>query len=120
MVQRALGFDPKILLSAPRRSSGVPNASGTRVLYTTSTYSFDTHSKTSELRVLDIASGDSHELARDDDLSDLNWLDDDHFACLQAEKDGSTSLFVAGVDAVGVRHHGSRGGDGGGDPDVMY
>ena len=90
-------FTPKVLLSAPRRSAGIPNASGTKVLYTLSTYSFETHEKTIELRVLDVDSGDSHELAKNDEISALNWLDDDEFACLQAEKDGSTSLYVASV-----------------------
>lgn len=93
-------FTPKVLLSAPRRSAGVPNAKGTKVLYTVSTYSFETHSKTTELRVLTVETGESQELAKDDDISDLNWLDDDNFACLQAEKDGTTSLFIASVAEV--------------------
>lgn len=93
-------FTPKILLSAPRRSAGIPNPSGTWVLYTVSTYSFDTHSKTQELRVLEVRTGESYELAKDDDISDLNWLDDDCFCCLQAEKDGRTKLYVASVKSV--------------------
>ncbi|EME38433.1 hypothetical protein DOTSEDRAFT_92472 [Dothistroma septosporum NZE10] len=100
MVQRAMKFTPKVLLSAPRRSAGVPNASGTKVLYTVSTYSFETHDKTVALRVLDVDSGESHELAKNDEISDLNWLDEDEFACLQAEKHGSTSLYVASVAKV--------------------
>ena len=97
MVQRAMKFTPQALISAPRRSAGVPNPSGTKVLYTVSTYSFESHKKTSELRVLDAQTGDSHQLAKDDDISDLRWLDDDQFVCLQAEKDSTTSLFVASV-----------------------
>lgn len=97
MVQRAMKFTPEVLLSAPRRSAGTPNPSGTHVLYTTSTYNFQTHAKTIELRVLEVESGDSHRLAKDDEVSDFNWLDDDTFACLQAEKDGSTSVYVASV-----------------------
>lgn len=100
MVQRAMKFTPKVLLSAPRRSAGVPNPSGTHVLYTLSTYSFDTHSKFNELRVLIVDSGESHELAAGDDISDLNWLDDDNFTCLQAEEDGTTSVYVASVSEV--------------------
>lgn len=103
MVQRAIKFTPEVLLSAPRRSAGVPNPSGTSVLYTTSSYSFETHKKTIELRVLDVKSGESRELAHDDDISDLNWLDEDNFACLQAEKNGTTSLYVASVSAVGQK-----------------
>lgn len=33
MVQRAMHFTPKVLLSAPRRSAGIPNPSGTLVSY---------------------------------------------------------------------------------------
>lgn len=97
MGRRAMTFTPEVLLSAPRRSAGVPNSSGTKVLYTTSTYDFQTHKKTIELRVLDIPSGDSHQLAKDDDVSDFNWLDEDTFVCLQSEEDGSTSVYVACV-----------------------
>ncbi|SMR52933.1 unnamed protein product [Zymoseptoria tritici ST99CH_1E4] len=100
MVQKAGKFTPQVLLSAPRRSAGVPNSSGTAVLYTTSTYSFQTHKKSTELRVLFVKSGDSHLLAKDDDISDLNWLDEDEFTCLQAEKDGTTSVYVASVSKV--------------------
>ncbi|KAK5120402.1 hypothetical protein LTR85_006341 [Meristemomyces frigidus] len=90
-------FTPEVMLGAPRRSAGVPNPAGTLILYTESTYSFQTHQKSIELRVLEVETGDSHELAKDDEISDLNWLDDDQFACLQAEKDGTTSLYVASV-----------------------
>ena len=90
-------FTPSVLLSAPRRSAGIPKPAGTWILYTQSTYSFQTHQKTTELRVLSVETGDSHELAKDDEISDLNWLDDDEFVCLQAEKNGGTSLYVASV-----------------------
>ncbi|KAK5721087.1 hypothetical protein LTR15_007051 [Elasticomyces elasticus] len=100
MVQRAVKFTPEVLLSAPRRSAGVPNPSGSRILYTESTYSFSTHKKTVELRLLDVKSKDSHILATDDDVSDFNWLDDENFVCLQSEKDGTTSLYAADVSKV--------------------
>lgn len=95
MVRKAARFTPEVLLSGPRRSAGVPNRSGTKVLYTTSTYSFESHKKTTELRVLDVATGDSHQVAKDNEVSDFNWLSNDEFACLQAEKDGTTSVYVA-------------------------
>ncbi len=97
MVQRAMKFTPQVLLSAPRRSPGVPNPSGTKVVYTTSTYSFETHNKTIELRVLDVKSGESTQLAKDDEISDMNWLNDDEFVCLQAEKDSTTSVYWGSV-----------------------
>lgn len=91
-------FTPEVLLSAPRRTIGVPNPSGTRVLYGISAYSFETHSKTGELRVLDVETSESYTLNKAEGNKDCNWLDDDTFACLQPEKDGSTSLFVASVN----------------------
>ncbi|CAK1363967.1 Dipeptidyl-peptidase 5 [Cercospora beticola] len=100
MVLRAMHFTPKVLLSAPRRSAGVPNPSGSLVLYTISTYNFDSHSKSNELRVLEVASGESHVLAQEDEISDVNWLNEDEFVCLQSEKDGRTKVFVASVGKV--------------------
>lgn len=100
MVHKAMKFTPEVLLSAPRRSAGVPNPSGTHVLYTSSTYSFKKHEKSIELRCLDVKTGESHVLAKDDEISDLNWLDDDKLCCLQAEKDGTTSLYVASLTKV--------------------
>lgn len=99
MTVRAPRFTPQVLLSAPRRSAGVPNPAGTRVLYTLSTYSFEKHSKSTELRVLDVATGDSHRLAQDDEISDVNWLDDDEIVYLYGEKDGTTSVYWSSVSA---------------------
>ncbi|KAK5172015.1 uncharacterized protein LTR77_003652 [Saxophila tyrrhenica] len=92
-------FTPEVLISAPRRSAGIPNALGSKVLYTTSTYSFKTHSKESSLNVLRTANGDVQVLARNEDVSDMNWLDDagEAFACLQANNDGTTNLCVGYV-----------------------
>lgn len=96
MTIKAMHFTPQVLISAPRRSAGVPNAAGTYVLYTTSTYSFESHSKTSELRVLDTKTSESTHLASDE-ISDINWLDDDEFVCLQSEKDDTTSIYWGSV-----------------------
>ena len=96
MTIKAMRFTPQVLISAPRRSAGVPNTAGTHVLYTTSTYSFETHSKTSELRVLDIKTNESTQLAKDE-ISDINWLNDDEFVCLQSEKDETTSIYWGSV-----------------------
>jgi len=63
-----------VLLSAPRRSPAVPNADGTLVLYTVSTYSFESHSKTSEIRAIDISNGQSTLITNDEKTSDPHWL----------------------------------------------
>lgn len=85
MVHRAM-LTPQTLLSAPRRSAGVPNPLGTKVLYTTSTYSFSTHETSTELRLLDVATGEAELLAEDEEVSGLNWLDDGSFCYIG--KDG--------------------------------
>ena len=98
MTIRATTFCPQILLSAPRRSAGVPNSIGTKVLYTSSTYSFEDHKKTSELRCLDIKSSESTLLTSDDGVSEPVWLEDEEehevFAVLKSGKEGSTDIVI--------------------------
>jgi hypothetical protein len=54
MTIRAAKFTPEVLLSAPRRSAGVPNSNASKILYSVSTYSFTDHAKKSEIRILDV------------------------------------------------------------------
>lgn len=98
MTVRANVFTPEVLLSAPRRSAGVPNASGTSILYTTSTYSFDSHSKTTELRCLDVETKESTLLTAEPGISEPVWLpdrEDSVFACLKAGDKGSTHVVIS-------------------------
>ncbi|OCL01809.1 dipeptidyl-peptidase-like protein V precursor [Glonium stellatum] len=94
MTVRATKFTPEVLLSAPRRSAGVPNADGSRVLYTISTYSFAEHSKASEIRVLDVATQRSTLVTDLDGASEPNWLGDDHVLVLVPGDKGSTKVRV--------------------------
>ena len=112
MTIRATHFDPKVLLSAPRRSAGVPNASGCYVLFTVSSYSFETHSKTNEFRLLDTRSGENTLLLSGESVDAVNWLDEDGFVWLQSGKEGSTDLycgsvskFLSGTDALGKSYY---------------
>ncbi|CAD0082479.1 unnamed protein product [Aureobasidium vineae] len=97
MTVRAQKFTPEVLLSAPRRSAGVPNADGTLVLYTTSTYSFESHTKTVELRSLDIKSNESTLLVQENSISEPAWLPGSKnvFVCLKGEDKGKTSILIA-------------------------
>jgi dipeptidyl aminopeptidase/acylaminoacyl peptidase len=107
MTIRATHFDPKVLLSAPRRSAGVPSATGSHVLFTTSTYSFDTHSKSNEFRLLDTRSGESTVLS-DKAVDAVNWLggEGDEFVWLQSgEKDGGTEVWVGSVKGGREGHY---------------
>lgn len=102
MTVKAHKFTPEVLLSAPRRSAGVPNGDGSSVLYTTSTYSFDSHTKTVELRSLDTKSNESTLLVQENSISEPVWLsgEKDVFACLKGEDKGKTSILIATIKST--------------------
>ncbi|KLJ11319.1 hypothetical protein EMPG_13414 [Blastomyces silverae] len=82
------------MLSAPRRSAAIPNASGTLLAYTQTAYSFETHATTSELRVLDVATGSSVLLTNSYHGSP-QWLGDgDKLVWLQDGEKGSSNFIV--------------------------
>jgi hypothetical protein len=99
MTIRAKKFTPEVLLSAPRRSSAIPNADGTLALFTTSTYSFHTHSKSSEIRILDIKTGQTKLLSADVNASEPTWLGEKNLVLwLKGEEKGTTSLVLADAE----------------------
>ncbi|PSK58691.1 Beige 1 [Elsinoe australis] len=100
MTVRAPSLTPHALLSAPRRSPGVPNPSGTKALYTVSSYNFSTHSKTVEFRSLDISTSESTLLTSEDGVSDPVWVSNSTFLVLKSGKEGGTSVLV-GKDGEG-------------------
>lgn len=95
-------FSPEVMLSAPRRSAGVPNADGTSVLYTVSTYSFESHKKTTELRCLDIKSKESYLLTDADGITEPVWLagESSLFACLKSGDKSSTQIIIGSASAT--------------------
>lgn len=101
MTVRANKFTPQVLLSAPRRSAAVPNADGTLALFTVSTYSFESHSKKSELRVLDISTGHSQLLTSESGASEPVWLGDKNLVVwLKGGEKGKTHLLLADAEDV--------------------
>lgn len=95
---------PELLLSAPRRSPGVPNAKGSQLLYTVSTHSFeeedenDDPGKTKkELWIMDVASGGASHITSDDKAHDAHWIpgtNDQIIYLLDGEK-GETKVMTA-------------------------
>ncbi|OAX81734.1 hypothetical protein ACJ72_03925 [Emergomyces africanus] len=86
--------EEEVMLSAPRRSAAIPNASGTLLAYTQTTYSFETHATTSELRVLDVSSGSS-VLLTNSYSGTPQWLGDgDKLVWLKEGDSGNTSVIV--------------------------
>jgi dipeptidyl aminopeptidase/acylaminoacyl peptidase len=96
MTIKASQFTPQVLLSAPRRSAGVPNANGSHVLFTVNSYSFESHSKTNELRVLSTKTNES-TLLLEQAVDGLNWLNEDAFVWLRGKEGGETEVCVGSV-----------------------
>ncbi|KAK4234836.1 Alpha/Beta hydrolase protein [Achaetomium macrosporum] len=97
MTLTATKFTPEVMLSAPRRMPGVPNPSGKLALYAVSTYSFQDHKKSSQIRVLDIESAASHALVEDQSASEPVWLSDEEVLYLKGGDNGTTTLIVRHV-----------------------
>jgi hypothetical protein len=93
-------FTPQLLLSAPRRWAGVPNPSGTTVLFTTTPYSFQERSQTTILQALLVQTDEIVDIATNQIITAINWLDDERFVCLRSEKDGTTGLLYARLSAA--------------------
>ncbi|RSL94004.1 hypothetical protein CDV31_014487 [Fusarium ambrosium] len=93
MTRQATRFTPEVLLSAPRRSTGVPNSTGELVLYTVSSYSFDKHAKSSQIRVLSIKDGSSHLISEDTAASDPIWIGKHEIAFIKTSENGCSMLY---------------------------
>ncbi|KJZ72655.1 hypothetical protein HIM_08014 [Hirsutella minnesotensis 3608] len=97
MTLKAERFTPEVLLSAPRRSAGVPNSTGELVLYTVSSYSFETHSKSHSIRVLNIKDGSSYIISEDLSASEPVWIGEQEVLYLKVGNKGSTILVTQDV-----------------------
>ncbi|KAL4872229.1 hypothetical protein BDV12DRAFT_162525 [Aspergillus spectabilis] len=95
MTIRSMKFTPEVLLGAPRRSGAVPNSTGTLAVYTQTAYSFESHSKTTEIRVLDLTTGRSALITNDLGASSPQWVDNtDQLIWLKAKSNGNTSFII--------------------------
>ncbi|KAL8745634.1 MAG: hypothetical protein Q9190_002238 [Brigantiaea leucoxantha] len=100
MASRGGRFNPEILLSAPRRGAAVPDPTGSRAVYTVSTYSLESHKKTSEIRVLDLSIRQSTLITNEEKASEPNWLEDE-LLWLKEGAQGTTELVVGDAVKVG-------------------
>ncbi|KAK5939695.1 hypothetical protein PMZ80_008075 [Knufia obscura] len=95
-------FGPEQLLGAPRRSPGYPSPDGKKFLFTQSVYSFDSHSKSSEIVVFDFESGEQNVISTDNGASEPKWLGDaNQLVWLKEGDNGNTSVIVADVHSPG-------------------
>jgi dipeptidyl aminopeptidase/acylaminoacyl peptidase len=100
MVVKAKSFTPEVLLSTPRRGPAIPNHDGTLALYTISTYSFENHEETKEIRILDVKTESSTPFTNDKEAHDALWLGDGTNAIiwLQSGAKGITSIMIGDGD----------------------
>ncbi len=90
------------MLSAPRRSPATPSPDGKLAIYTQSTYSFDTHNKTNEICVLDIANGQEVCISKDPKASEPRWLGSGYdIVWLKEGENGNTSFVVSDASQPG-------------------
>jgi dipeptidyl aminopeptidase/acylaminoacyl peptidase len=82
------------MLSAPRRSAAIPNADGSLALYTVETYCFETHQRTREIRLFEIASKKSSLVSGEPNASEPHWLENE-ILHLRESENGSTQLLIA-------------------------
>lgn len=95
----------RVLLSAPRRSAALPNSDGSLALYTVSTYSFQSHKKTLEIKLLDINKGQSSLLTNDEKASEPNWLGEgNELIWLKEAEKGVTQIIHADADDIGTEY----------------
>ncbi|KAM0799318.1 dipeptidyl aminopeptidase [Usnea florida] len=98
-------FTPEVLLSAPRRSAATPNSAGTLAVYTASTYSFESHKKISEIKVLDISSRIDSLITNAEGASEPNWLGSgNELLWLEPGEKGQTQLVVGNADEIGTSY----------------
>ncbi|MCJ1424988.1 hypothetical protein MMC29_002876, partial [Sticta canariensis] len=105
MTIRANKFTPEVLLSAPRRSAAVPNQDGTLALYTVATYSFRSHKKTAEIKVLNIKNGQSNLVTNDEKAREPVWLGHgNELIWLKEGEKGATQLIHGDADDIGTTY----------------
>lgn len=90
------------MLSAPRRSAAVPSPDGKLALFTQSLYSFDTHSRTTEVNVLDLVNNQVVTISKDSKVSEPKWTGYGYEVVWLKECDnGNTSLVVTDASLPG-------------------
>lgn len=68
-----------------------------RSSFQVSTYSFDTHSKTAQIRVMNVSDGTSALISEDLSASEPFWIGDNEIAYLKASDNGCTTLMYQDV-----------------------
>jgi hypothetical protein len=98
MTIKAVKFTPEVLLSAPRRSAGVPNSDASKILHSVSTYSFNDHKSTGEIRVLNAETKESVVVTKVEGASEPTWINDKTVLLLVPGKNSTTDVVIGGLE----------------------
>ncbi|KAF4628302.1 hypothetical protein G7Y89_g9852 [Cudoniella acicularis] len=97
-------FTPEAMLSAPRRSTAIPNAAGTLALYTSTTWNFTTHKRKYALSVMDLSNGSSRLFSNSSAVRNAIWLGNGTLILwLVSEDDGSSSFHVGDATKLNAK-----------------
>lgn len=94
MTVRAQKFTPEVLLSAPRRGKGTPNAVGDKVIYSVTEYSFTYHKQYSEIRMFLSKTGETVLVTDKTGAASPTWVGEELLLLLPGPNPGSTEIVV--------------------------
>jgi dipeptidyl aminopeptidase/acylaminoacyl peptidase len=83
-----------VLLSAPRRGAAIPNSDGSKIIYSLSTYRFESHDKKNEIRLLSTKDNHSTLVTDETGLGSVAWLNDETIVLLLSGDEGQTRIMI--------------------------
>ncbi|KAF2096610.1 dipeptidyl-peptidase-like protein V precursor [Rhizodiscina lignyota] len=97
MVIKPNRLTPELMLGAPRRSPGLLNSNGSLILHNVYEYSFAEHKGSTDIRVLDVETGDITVVTKPDSVISPQWLGADHLLYLAPTEEGTTKVVVGSI-----------------------
>ncbi|KAF7131275.1 hypothetical protein CNMCM5793_004389 [Aspergillus hiratsukae] len=104
-----MSLTPETLQEAPKRSNPIPNVAGTLAVYIQSAYSSHTQTEKKEIRVVDLATGQSRcitnnpnarspqRISRSNQLIWLEWLENGNTDLIVGDTECPTEMYKAGT-----------------------
>lgn len=93
----------RLLIESPRRSQAIPNYSGTHALFTVSSFSIDTETETTELRVIDLKSREVRLFSDDKSIQEPQWFLDTAIFWLKYADGDITEVWMGDVLSIDRR-----------------
>lgn len=98
-IKSKMSFNPKVLLSTPRRSPGVPNSKANRILFVQSSYNFEEHQEISGISFINAENNSQTLVSLEKKVSNPVWIDDSTIAFLRGvPENGKTEVVVGKVE----------------------